>query len=68
MPVKDLPMLEETTRAWLEAICPVGSQVKLGSCEYEVLSYTSEKVLLQTPMGHRLWLSLEQFEQHAEVL
>jgi hypothetical protein len=58
---------EETTRAWLEAICPVGSQVKLGCCEYEVLSYTNEKVLLQSPLGHQVWLSLEQFEGQAEL-
>lgn len=60
--------LEETTRAWLEAICPIGSHVKLGTCEYQVLSYTNEKVLVQSPFGHQLWLSLEQFEEQAELL
>lgn len=60
--------LEEPTRAWLEAICPVGSRVKLGSCEYEVLSYTNEEVLVQSPLEHQLWLSLKQFEEQAELL
>ncbi|MEM2591716.1 MAG: hypothetical protein QXI60_03935 [Thermofilaceae archaeon] len=68
MSVNASPILEETTRAWLEAICPVGSHVKLCNCEYEVLGYTNEKVLVQSPLGHQLWLSLEQFEEQAELL
>ncbi len=59
---------EETTRAWLEAICPVGSRVKLGCCEYEVLGYTNEKVLLRASFDYLFWLPLDQFEERAELL
>ncbi len=60
-------LAQETTRKWLEAICPVGSQVKVGSCRYEVLGYTDEKVLLRTPFEMCICISLDQFEEQAEL-
>jgi hypothetical protein len=63
-------LAEDKTRAWLKAICPIGSHVRLGSCEYEVLGYAGERILLWViaPFESRLWIPLGKFLKGAELL